>query len=666
MEVLSCASFTHYPCGKTSDVLVEDTKQQEKRLTVRDIVDKQPMEMANPQDRSYEKDFSGGENEFHRTPSTAIVTPQKRMMTTSNDFQYIHTSSPASSERKGGSSGGGSGNTNPNQPSDASVEKLESPSTYSPFDMWQKYSDQLTPSLRTLEEGKQILQKHFTSFFDGDACSHANCEHPDDVLGEQSPRATPMNPLNEGTESNGSRSQSPKNESPRHSPLSGSAPKAAASQGENVDPQRPLPLSANKQRSPLGPPGTVGGAVGARRSTKPLAPSSAPRQGSPTGNLTSHENIEVNSEHEVKVIEPEPAPSPGLPPSPQKGKKAPVETLEVRTEDAYELERSISELTMRSSYGGGESLANIPDNRRMAYYAVGKNHRQSGRGGNRRCYFSGKLILGGAPFYAGAVQQGLRTLVVFCLPSAINLPDREQMKKMAAKPTRRSSNTASINSSAGGSGPNGILRDNRGATRSIASRSLASRSANKSRRGLRAMLQSQNSMNNTNNDGTNSIASNSRMTSLDDLSLSIDGDLDPNWGMDRDLLLQVLPEADAKLLDAMSSLFPEQFETLPVQVRDADKWRLYVKFCFFSGLPIAEGEMHYKVLDELAEQVYGEEIVLSHDVMEAVNGDVSAEILQLPNQKVFRYLRKHYAQQCSKLDDRVFRRSAWLRVAPEV
>lgn len=76
--------------------------------------------------------------------------------------------------------------------------------------------------------------------------------------------------------------------------------------------------------------------------------------------------------------------------------------------------------------------------------------------------------------------------------------------------------------------------------------------------------------------------------------------------------------------------------------------------------------MHYKVRDEIAEIVYGEEIVLSHDVMEAVNGDVSAELLQLPNVKAFRYLRKHYAQQCNKLDDRVFRRAAWERVAPEI
>jgi hypothetical protein len=171
--------------------------------------------------------------------------------------------------------------------------------------------------------------------------------------------------------------------------------------------------------------------------------------------------------------------------------------------------------------------------------------------------------------------------------------------------------------------------------------------------------------------GSSSVASKSmgmsRMSSLDDLSLSIDGDLDANWGLDRDYLLKVLPEPDTILLKSMAKLYPEQFETLPVQVRDATKWKLYVKFCFFSGLPIAQGEMHYKVRDDIAESSYGEEIVLSHDVMEAVNGE-SAEILSLPNLKAFRYLRKHYAQQCGKLEggDRVFLRTSWERVLAEV
>jgi hypothetical protein len=349
---------------------------------------------------------------------------------------------------------------------------------------------------------------------------------------------------------------------------------------------------------------------------------------------TRHEEIEVTPNHHVEV---------NLPPTDHRPRKrAPVEEFEVKSEDADDLERSISELTMRSSYAGGESLLKIPDNRRMAYYAVGKHHRQSGRGGNRRCYFSGKLILGGAPFYAGCVQQGLRTLVVFCLPSAINLPDAETLS-----PQR-------VGSSGGVISAVSTLRDGSRASRMSAGppslmESRASLMQNRAKR----------------ISGNASLASKSRLSSLDDLSLDVDGDLDPNWGLDNDFLLKVLPPASPALLTQMESTYPEQFETLPVQVRSASCWKLYVKFCFFSGLPIAEGEMHYKVRDDLADQVYGEEIVLSHEVMEAVNGE-SADILTLPNLKTFRYLRAHYGQQCSKLDDRVFLRTAWVRVAPEI
>ncbi|KAI2491948.1 hypothetical protein MHU86_22626 [Fragilaria crotonensis] len=98
----------------------------------------------------------------------------------------------------------------------------------------------------------------------------------------------------------------------------------------------------------------------------------------------------------------------------------PMKTLAFKVDPKYDISRSISELTMKSSHG--EHTFKVAESRRMAYYAVGKHHKNSGRGGNRRCYFTGKLILGGAPFYAGSVQQGLRTLVVFCLPSALGLP----------------------------------------------------------------------------------------------------------------------------------------------------------------------------------------------------------------------------------------------------
>ena len=321
----------------------------------------------------------------------------------------------------------------------------------------------------------------------------------------------------------------------------------------------------------------------------------------------------------------------------------PLKSLELNPEKAVELERCISELTMRSSYG--EATAKIAENRRMAYYAVGKHHRQSGRGGNRRCYFTGKLILGGAPFYAGSVQQGLRTLVVFCLPSAVGLP-----RDMQGHVSSSSSRTPTISGLGSVRRPNISNRHDGNASvahslgvngnpRSIAGGSLLSRKESRV----------------------------SRLSSIDDatsLGCSVEEELDPNWELDREYLLRVLPEPKQDLLDEMAIRYPAQFETLPVQVRSPPCWNLYVKFCFFSGLPIAEGEMHYKVRDNIADR-YGEEIILSHEVMEAVNGD-SAEILRLPNLKTFRYLRKHYHQQSAKLPDNCFQRQAWEMVRPEV
>ncbi len=304
-----------------------------------------------------------------------------------------------------------------------------------------------------------------------------------------------------------------------------------------------------------------------------------------------------------------------------KTRAAPLDTFTVDRTNVVELERSISELTMRSSYG--VATAKLSENRRMAYYAVGKHHRQSGRGGNRRCYFTGKLILSGAPFYAGSVQQGLRTLVVFCLPSSLGLPK--------------------------GSGP---AKDAASILMSLEGGSVSRMSAGPSKRSILSR-------------GKGSVMTSSKMSYMDEMSLSVGEELDPNWGLDKDYLLRVLPDPNKSLMDDMARRFPDQFETLPVQVRAPECWRLYVKFCFFSGLPIAEGELHYKVVDEVAD-VFGEEVILSHDVMEAVNGADSAEILRLPNIKTFRYLRKHYNQQSAKLPEEVFQRKAWEMMRPEV
>lgn len=316
--------------------------------------------------------------------------------------------------------------------------------------------------------------------------------------------------------------------------------------------------------------------------------------------------------------------------------RVPLETLHVRQDQTLALERNISELTMRSCYTATLPLQpqnpeqpSKPQRRmayRMAYYAVGKHHQQAGRGGNRRCYFTGKLIMDGTPFYAGSVEQGLRTLVVFCLPSALGLPGPDVVRQFS-RPSSSGGRRSFLSNGASRKGPESVT------SRSWASRSLA---------GSRV----------------------SRMSSLDDLSMSVDGDLDLNWSLDRDMLLRVLPPANKRLLQQMADMYGDQFETLPVQVRAADVWKLYVKFCFFSGLPIAEGDLHYKVRDVVAEAMYGEEIALSHDVMEASTS--SAEILSLPNRVVLQYLRQNYTQQCSKLDDRVFQRENWERVAPEV
>lgn len=57
---------------------------------------------------------------------------------------------------------------------------------------------------------------------------------------------------------------------------------------------------------------------------------------------------------------------------------------------------------------------------------------------------------------------------------------------------------------------------------------------------------------------------------------------------------------------------------------------------------------------------------LSFCAILAVNGEVSAEMLRLPNQNLFDYLKRQYSQQSSKLSEEVFVRSSWEMVRPEV
>jgi len=324
-------------------------------------------------------------------------------------------------------------------------------------------------------------------------------------------------------------------------------------------------------------------------------------------------------------------------------KPCPVTTLELNS-SSTEMERSISELTMKSSYAG--ATAKLDDNRRMAYYAVGKHNKSTGKGGNRKCYFTGKLILGGAPFYAGSVHQGLRTLVVFCLPSALDLPKDlpPAIEALRNGTAELSESTTSHASSLARS----LYQKRGGIRRADDSRELVAAKRMLTRSGSASKL---------------SGLSESAFSSIE--SQSLEEDLDPNWRLDSDYLLTLLPDPSSELLAKMATMYPPQFETLPVQVRNSQCWQLFVKFCFFSGLPIAEGEMHYKVSDSIALEAYGEDIVLSHEVMEAVNGE-SAEMLRLPNKKTFRYLKKHYTQQCSKLQTNVFERRNWELVLPEI
>jgi len=260
---------------------------------------------------------------------------------------------------------------------------------------------------------------------------------------------------------------------------------------------------------------------------------------------------------------------------------------------------SISELTMRSSYGAEMQRLFITnpvlwqrhqsqfvphpqtmEGRRMAYYAVGKSSPEEEEGNDgsvcdhRRCYFTGQSICTPEPFYAGLVQQGSKTLVVFCLPSAI----------------------------------------------------------------------------------------------MQSCHYTMDGNYQA--------MLDGLPVPNNYLLDLMKECYPEQYATLPMQVRIPTCWRIYTRFCYFSGLPILEGELHYRVKEDEgrldkdqtdggARQILPEEVILSHDVMVAVLGQDSSDILKLPNQHLFIYLKIYYPQQSSKLSDKVFHRSKWEKVHPE-
>jgi hypothetical protein len=115
--------------------------------------------------------------------------------------------------------------------------------------------------------------------------------------------------------------------------------------------------------------------------------------------------------------------------------------------------------------------------------------------------------------------------------------------------------------------------------------------------------------------------------------------------------------------------YPEMFSQLPAPLQQASSWKLYTKFCSFSGLPIAEGEMHYCVSSNKLPQVEHlhnyEDVFLSHEVMIAIHGETSAELLKLPNTKTLTYLSTFYPTQSSKYPPSVFVRDSWDAILPE-
>lgn len=123
------------------------------------------------------------------------------------------------------------------------------------------------------------------------------------------------------------------------------------------------------------------------------------------------------------------------------------------------------------------------------------------------------------------------------------------------------------------------------------------------------------------------------------------------------------------VVNNLQTNYPEMFSQLPAPLRQASSWKLYTKFCSFSGLPIAEGEMHYFVSSDKLQKVEHldnyEDVFLSHEVMIAIHGETSAELLKLPNTKTLTYLSTFYPAQSSKYPPSVFVRDSWEAILPE-
>jgi len=292
--------------------------------------------------------------------------------------------------------------------------------------------------------------------------------------------------------------------------------------------------------------------------------------------------------------------------------------------DIRDLE-SVSELTMRSHSAMYYNHATVGEDRRMAYYAISNGRTSGTQHGNRRCYFSGRVIRSSLPFYAGSVQQGLKTLVVFCLPESIGI----RIKKNNDELTITEEHDFGKQSSE-------LLNDAQKSDSSKKNRSWQSNSHG---------------------------SGNSSNTSVENSTFFSESIYDLQ-GIDPHQLYNSLPQCSDAMLNEMKNLYREKYETLPAQVRTSHCWRLYMKFCFFSGLPIGEDEEHYRIKDDFND--YGEDINLSHDVLVVANGEASAALIRKPNTTTFRYIQKHYSQQCSKLHKNMFDRRCWESVLAEV
>lgn len=354
------------------------------------------------------------------------------------------------------------------------------------------------------------------------------------------------------------------------------------------------------------------------------SPSSSRRKGGDRKRKVKVETATLGT-YDYDLFAPPPPPQTPTPKSVTRNTTCePIPFANLSLRENVSIAKTVSDLTMGSAFNKRKPPVAT---RKMAYYAVGKHSAQSLKeskmeGGNRRCYFTGQLIKSGSPFYAGCVQQELKTLVVLCLPSALGLPKKDDLERLSE-----------------------VL-----------------------------------GINDTQNQRQNS------SKKSDDSNASSDGDFVESeyttWVEDSDgnlceridpiIVLQALPDPNVHLLMDMDKRYPEQFQTLPTQVRSHKYWRLYIKFCFFSGLPIADGEVYYRVNNEVAKSLLPKfekaginEIILSHEIMEAVHGE-DADTITLPFNSTFEYLQENYAQQCAKLSNNIFDRRSWEMVMPEI